>query len=52
MEPGLSVHDLQKIFDRYQIINGIDNCHHFTPDIRSDSISMRILETKEQNVAR
>lgn len=26
--------DLQAIFDRYQIISGINNCHHFTPDIQ------------------
>lgn len=25
---------LQEIFDRYQIISGIDNCHHFTPDLQ------------------
>ncbi|HPK63551.1 MAG TPA: pyruvate formate lyase family protein [Sphaerochaeta sp.] len=32
--PDYPYDDLQKIFDRYQIISGIDNCHHFTPDIQ------------------
>ena len=26
--------DLKVLFERYSIISGIDNCHHFTPDIQ------------------
>ena len=29
--PDYPYPELQKIFDRYQVISGIDNCHHFTP---------------------
>lgn len=25
---------LKQIFDKYHIISGIDNCHHFTPDLQ------------------
>ena len=25
---------LKEIFDKYHIISGIDNCHHFTPDLQ------------------
>lgn len=32
--PDYPYDDLQVIFDRYQIISGINNCHHFTPDIQ------------------
>ncbi len=32
--PDYPYDDLQRIFNRYQIISGIDNCHHFTPDIQ------------------
>ena len=32
--PDYPYDDLQRIFDRYQVISGIDNCHHFTPDIQ------------------
>ena len=32
--PDYAYPDLQAIFDRYQVISGIDNCHHFTPDIQ------------------
>ena len=32
--PDYSYPDLQAIFDRYQVISSIDNCHHFTPDIQ------------------
>lgn len=32
--PDYTYDDLQAIFDRYQIISGINNCHHFTPDIQ------------------
>ena len=32
--PDYPYDDLQAIFDRYQIISGINNCHHFTPDIQ------------------
>lgn len=31
--PEYPYDDLQMYFDRYQIISGIDNCHHFTPDL-------------------
>ncbi len=32
--PDYPFDELQAIFDRYQIISGIDNCHHFTPDLQ------------------
>ena len=32
--PDYAYPDLQAIFDTYQIISGIDNCHHFTPDLQ------------------
>lgn len=32
--PDYPFDELQAIFDRYQVISGIDNCHHFTPDLR------------------
>lgn len=32
--PDYPYDDLQAKFDRYQIISGINNCHHFTPDIQ------------------
>lgn len=31
--PDYPFDDLKKIFDKYNIISGIDNCHHFTPDL-------------------
>lgn len=31
--PDYSYDDLQKVFTKYQVISGIDNCHHFTPDL-------------------
>ncbi len=31
--PDYPYDDLKVIFDKYNIISGIDNCHHFTPDI-------------------
>jgi formate C-acetyltransferase len=31
--PDYAYDDLQAIFNRYQVISGIDNCHHFTPDL-------------------
>jgi len=31
--PDFPFDDLQKEFDRYGVISGIDNCHHFTPAI-------------------
>lgn len=31
--PDYPYDDLKVFFDRYNIISGIDNCHHFTPDI-------------------
>ncbi|MBR4426077.1 MAG: pyruvate formate lyase family protein, partial [Spirochaetales bacterium] len=32
--PDYPYPELQKIFDKYQIISGIDGCHHFTPDLQ------------------
>ena len=32
--PDYAYPELQEIFDRYQVISGIDNCHHFTPDLQ------------------
>lgn len=32
--PDYAYPKLQEIFDRYQVISGIDNCHHFTPDLQ------------------
>ena len=32
--PAYPYDELQKIFDKYHIISGIDNCHHFTPDVQ------------------
>ena len=32
--PEYPYDELQAIFDKYQIISGIDNCHHFTPDLQ------------------
>lgn len=32
--PDYPYDDLQVLFDRYNIISGIDNCHHFTPDLQ------------------
>lgn len=31
--PAYPFDELQKLFDKYNIISGIDNCHHFTPDL-------------------
>lgn len=31
--PDYPYDDLQILFDKYNIISGIDNCHHFTPDL-------------------
>ena len=32
--PDSAYDDLQKLFDKYNVISGIDNCHHFTPDLQ------------------
>ncbi len=32
--PAYPFDELQKIFDKYNVISGIDNCHHFTPDLQ------------------
>ncbi|MBR5098511.1 MAG: hypothetical protein IK091_04735, partial [Spirochaetales bacterium] len=32
--PDYPYPELQAIFDKYQVISGIDNCHHFTPDLQ------------------
>ncbi len=31
--PAYPFDELKKIFEKYNVISGIDNCHHFTPDI-------------------
>ncbi len=31
--PDYPYDELQRIFDKYNVISGIDNCHHFTPDL-------------------
>ena len=31
--PAYPFDDLKVLFDRYNVISGIDNCHHFTPDL-------------------
>lgn len=31
--PDYPYDDLKVIFEKYSIISGIDNCHHFTPDL-------------------
>ena len=32
--PEYAYPELQAIFNKYQVISGIDNCHHFTPDLQ------------------
>jgi pyruvate-formate lyase len=32
--PDYPYDDLKVVFDQYNIISGIDNCHHFTPDLQ------------------
>ena len=32
--PDYPFDDLKAVFDKYNIISGIDNCHHFTPDLQ------------------
>ncbi len=32
--PDYPYDDLKVLFDKYNIISGIDNCHHFTPDMQ------------------
>lgn len=32
--PAYPYEELQKIFEKYNVISGIDNCHHFTPDLQ------------------
>ena len=32
--PAYPYDDLKVLFERYNIISGIDNCHHFTPDLQ------------------
>ncbi len=32
--PDYPFDELQVLFDKYNIISGIDNCHHFTPDLQ------------------
>ncbi len=31
--PDYPYDDLKLLFERYSVISGIDNCHHFTPDL-------------------
>ena len=49
--PDYAYPELQSIFDRYQVISGIDNCHHFTPDLQigfSKGWGGILLELKEE----
>ncbi len=32
--PDYPFDDLKVLFDKYNVISGIDNCHHFTPDLQ------------------
>ena len=32
--PAYPFDELKVLFDKYNIISGIDNCHHFTPDLQ------------------
>lgn len=32
--PAYPYDELQVLFDKYNVISGIDNCHHFTPDLQ------------------
>ena len=32
--PDYPYDELQAIFNKYHVISGIDNCHHFTPDLQ------------------
>ncbi|MBR5308287.1 MAG: formate acetyltransferase, partial [Clostridia bacterium] len=32
--PSYPFDELKVLFDKYNIISGIDNCHHFTPDLQ------------------
>ena len=32
--PDYPFDELKVLFDRYNVISGIDNCHHFTPDLQ------------------
>jgi len=32
--PAYPYDDLKEVFAKYDIISGIDNCHHFTPDLQ------------------
>ena len=32
--PDYPYDELKKIFSQYDIISGVDNCHHFTPDLQ------------------
>ncbi|MDD3537277.1 MAG: pyruvate formate lyase family protein, partial [Eubacteriales bacterium] len=31
--PDYPYDDLKVLFDKYNVVSGIDNCHHFTPDL-------------------
>ncbi|NLC85197.1 MAG: formate acetyltransferase [Ruminococcaceae bacterium] len=31
--PDYPYDDLKELFEKYNIVSGIDNCHHFTPDL-------------------
>lgn len=31
--PDYPYDELKKLFEKYNVISGIDNCHHFTPDL-------------------
>ena len=32
--PAYPFDELKMLFDKYNVISGIDNCHHFTPDLQ------------------
>ena len=32
--PAYAFDELQELFNKYNVISGIDNCHHFTPDLQ------------------
>ncbi len=32
--PAYPFDELKALFDKYNVISGIDNCHHFTPDLQ------------------
>ncbi len=53
--PAYPFDDLKVLFDKYNIISGIDNCHHFTPDLQIGldlgwgGILKKLLEYREKH---